>query len=211
MEFSQKLIALRRREGLSQEQLADQLGVTRQSVSKWESGTAMPELVKLIALSEMFGVSVDYMVKDYMEEQERAAENSVDTAAWSKSWTHWPVTTGAAGGLITATPARPVFLACRWCPSALAVTDILPQTVWRWGYRHRQFLRGRGEYRPDLGRHLFTGHDCCRGRGPGYVVRWLGRGRHQRCGCPCRRYGRQQIVLKRNSAGNILPALLLFS
>lgn len=73
MEFSEKLMNLRRREGLSQEQLADRLGVTRQSVSKWEGGTAMPELVKLITLSEMFGVSVDYLVKDRIEEAELSA------------------------------------------------------------------------------------------------------------------------------------------
>ena len=73
MEFSEKLMNLRRREGLSQEQLADRLGVTRQSVSKWEGGSAMPELVKLIALSEMFGVSVDYLVKSYAEEEGPAA------------------------------------------------------------------------------------------------------------------------------------------
>lgn len=48
MHFSEKLITLRRKAGLSQEQLADRLGVTRQSVSKWESGAAMPELGKLI-------------------------------------------------------------------------------------------------------------------------------------------------------------------
>lgn len=71
--FSEKLLELRRREGLSQEQLADRLGVTRQSVSKWESGTAAPELTKLIALSDLFGVSVDYLVKDRLEEPERPA------------------------------------------------------------------------------------------------------------------------------------------
>lgn len=68
--FSEKLLELRRREGLSQEQLADRLGVTRQSVSKWEGGTASPELGKLVALSELFSVSVDYLVKDYLEEPE---------------------------------------------------------------------------------------------------------------------------------------------
>lgn len=72
MSFSEKLMDLRRKSGLSQEQLADRLGVTRQSVSKWESGTAMPELVKLISLSDIFGVSVDYLVKDYLEEPESA-------------------------------------------------------------------------------------------------------------------------------------------
>ena len=73
MEFSEKLTALRKQAGLSQEQLANRLGVTRQSVSKWESGAALPELVKLISLSEMFGVSVDYLVKDRMEEPTPAA------------------------------------------------------------------------------------------------------------------------------------------
>ena len=72
MEFSEKLSDLRKKAGLSQEQLADRLGVTRQSVSKWESGTALPELVKLISLSEIFGVSLDYLVKDYIEEPESA-------------------------------------------------------------------------------------------------------------------------------------------
>ncbi|MDO4315705.1 MAG: helix-turn-helix transcriptional regulator [Oscillospiraceae bacterium] len=79
MEFSEKLTALRRREGMSQEQLADRLGVTRQSVSKWESGAVMPELVKLIALSEMFGVSVDYLVKDWLEERGEAEPDTPDS------------------------------------------------------------------------------------------------------------------------------------
>lgn len=80
MEFPEKLSTLRRREGLSQEQLADKLGVTRQSVSKWESGSAAPELGKLIALSELFGVSVDYLVKAYVEEPKLPMEGESDTA-----------------------------------------------------------------------------------------------------------------------------------
>ena len=80
MEFSEKLTDLRRREGWSQEQLADRLGVTRQSVSKWEGGAAMPELEKLIALSELFSVSVDYLVKADYEEPERPAEMPASTA-----------------------------------------------------------------------------------------------------------------------------------
>lgn len=70
MTFSEKLNGLRRKQGLSQEQLADKLRVTRQSVSKWESGQALPELGKLVAISELFGVSVDYLVKDYLTEPE---------------------------------------------------------------------------------------------------------------------------------------------
>ncbi|MBR5471890.1 MAG: helix-turn-helix transcriptional regulator [Oscillibacter sp.] len=72
MNFSEKLIRLRRKAGLSQEQLAAQLDVTRQSVSKWESGSAVPELGKLIALSDLFGVTIDYLVKDTVTEPERA-------------------------------------------------------------------------------------------------------------------------------------------
>lgn len=78
MEFSKKLTQLRRCEGLSQEQLADRLGVTRQSVSKWEGGAAMPELAKLVALSELFGVSVDYLIKDHLEEPETAGKGGED-------------------------------------------------------------------------------------------------------------------------------------
>ena len=80
MNLSEKLTALRRGAGLSQEQLADRLGVTRQSVSKWEGGMAAPELPKLVALSELFHVSVDYLVKDYVEEPEPPAEDRSSTA-----------------------------------------------------------------------------------------------------------------------------------
>nr|WP_300307940.1 helix-turn-helix transcriptional regulator [uncultured Anaerostipes sp.] len=68
MKFGEKLIRLRRKNGMSQEQLAAKIGITRQSVSKWESGSTLPELAKLIAISELFDVSVDYLVKDSMEE-----------------------------------------------------------------------------------------------------------------------------------------------
>ena len=81
MTFSEKLMDLRRKAGLSQEQLADRLGVTRQSVSKWESGTAMPELVKLISLSELFGVSMDYLVKDWMDSPEEPGSGGEDLSA----------------------------------------------------------------------------------------------------------------------------------
>ena len=67
MGFGEKLIKMRKQKGMSQEQLGIQLGITRQSVSKWESGSTLPELSKLIAISEIFGVSVDYLVKDEME------------------------------------------------------------------------------------------------------------------------------------------------
>ena len=65
--LSEKLYKLRKNSGLSQEQLAEQLNVSRQAISKWESGTAVPESEKLIAISNYFGVSVDYLLKDEEE------------------------------------------------------------------------------------------------------------------------------------------------
>lgn len=62
--LSEKIYTLRRARGLSQEQLAEALGVSRQAVSKWEGGQAVPELEKLLALSDFFGVTVDELVRE---------------------------------------------------------------------------------------------------------------------------------------------------
>jgi transcriptional regulator with XRE-family HTH domain len=62
--FSEKIQNLRKDKNLSQEELGEKLDVSRQSVSKWESGLAMPEIDKLIMLSEIFGVTTDYLLKD---------------------------------------------------------------------------------------------------------------------------------------------------
>ena len=63
MIFADKLIELRKKSGWSQEDLAEQMGVTRQSVSKWESSQSVPELEKIVALSTIFDVSTDYLLK----------------------------------------------------------------------------------------------------------------------------------------------------
>lgn len=67
MKFSEKLYSLRKKSGLSQEQLAEQLNVSRQAISKWESGVSAPESEKLIVISTYFNVSVDYLIKDDVE------------------------------------------------------------------------------------------------------------------------------------------------
>lgn len=64
MALSEKLYSLRKKSGLSQEQLAEQLNVSRQAISKWESGSAVPESEKLITISKYFGVSLDYLLKN---------------------------------------------------------------------------------------------------------------------------------------------------
>ena len=78
MIFADKLILLRKKAGWSQEDLADQMNVTRQSVSKWEGAQSVPDLEKMIRLSKLFGVSTDYLLKDEIEEAEHI-DSSDDT------------------------------------------------------------------------------------------------------------------------------------
>lgn len=63
MDFSEKLLTLRKANDMTQEQLAEKLDVSRQSVSKWESGQATPDLEKIVALSAVFNVTTDYLLK----------------------------------------------------------------------------------------------------------------------------------------------------
>ena len=70
MKFEEKLINLRKAKGLSQEELAEQLGVSRQAVSRWELGSTLPDIPNLLQLCELFGVSADYLVKDEISDVE---------------------------------------------------------------------------------------------------------------------------------------------
>ena len=68
MILADKIIENRKKNGWSQEALAEKLGVSRQSVSKWEGAQAVPDLKKILQLSEVFGVSTDYLIRDEIEE-----------------------------------------------------------------------------------------------------------------------------------------------
>ena len=81
MIFADKLILLRKKAGWSQEDLADQMNVTRQSVSKWEGAQSIPDLEKMLRLSELFGVSTDYLLKDELEEAAPSVPSD-DTPSW---------------------------------------------------------------------------------------------------------------------------------
>ena len=72
MILADKIAELRKKNGWSQEELAGQLGVSRQSVSKWESAASIPDLDKILKLSQLFGVSTDYLLKDSQEPEEEA-------------------------------------------------------------------------------------------------------------------------------------------
>lgn len=68
MILGEKIMSLRKRMGWSQEELAHELGVSRQSVSKWESSASIPDIQKIIALGSLFGVSTDYLLRDELDE-----------------------------------------------------------------------------------------------------------------------------------------------
>lgn len=64
MEFKDKLIELRKSKGLSQEEFGNRIGVSRQTISKWESGQSYPDFQRLVLLSDFFDISLDVLVKD---------------------------------------------------------------------------------------------------------------------------------------------------
>lgn len=76
MTFAEKLYRLRRKSGLSQEELAEKLQVSRQAVSRWEMGSTLPDAKNLLQLSDLFAVSVDYLLRDEMEEETPRKEES---------------------------------------------------------------------------------------------------------------------------------------
>ena len=80
MKFNEKLQKLRKEKCMSQENLAEILNVSRQAISKWESGQSYPEMEKLIALSELFGVTLDSFVKDSNLEQD--INNKISEPYW---------------------------------------------------------------------------------------------------------------------------------
>ena len=79
MILADKIITLRKKAGWSQEELASQLGVTRQSVSKWEGAQSVPDLDKVVQMSRLFGVSTDYLLKDELEEEEFVGSEAEET------------------------------------------------------------------------------------------------------------------------------------
>lgn len=69
MILADKIVSLRKKAGWSQEDLAENLGVTRQSVSKWEGAQSVPDMDKVVMMSRLFGVSTDFLLKDELEEE----------------------------------------------------------------------------------------------------------------------------------------------
>ena len=95
MTFAEKLLRLRRREGLSQEALADALGVSRQAVSRWEQGTALPDGARLLPCARYFGVSADWLLDEARGWEDQAEQPFAGApASGDRKWY-------LAGGLVT--------------------------------------------------------------------------------------------------------------
>ena len=83
MEFNNKLYELRKQKGFSQEELANRLNVSRQTVSKWEVGESSPDMEKLVAISELFDISLDELVLDKVVKKEEPSEQVVRSELYS--------------------------------------------------------------------------------------------------------------------------------
>ena len=100
MTFGEKLTRLRKREGLSQEALAERLGVSRQAVSRWEQGTALPDAAKLLPCAKLFSVNVEWLLdeargwEDQAQSAEPAQETETRAAHGDRPWY-------IAGGIVT--------------------------------------------------------------------------------------------------------------
>ena len=132
MTFSEKISALRKQKGWSQEELAEKLMVTRQAVSKWESAQSMPDLDKLVQLSEALGVSTDYLLKDEQMQSVPAPATAEQTVkprhvTQEEARRYLQLQTAAI-------PKTTLGVAlCVWSPIALIGLPVLRSTL-NWGF-----------------------------------------------------------------------------
>ena len=107
MTMGEKILNMRKARGWNQEELAERVGVTRQAVSRWESGTAKPDADKIISICDLFGVSADYLLRDQFSGEGSAAVTgtrpvtALEAKAQSLTGKQWSALCSAiAGGLV---------------------------------------------------------------------------------------------------------------
>ena len=125
MTLGEKLQRLRRQGGLSQEQLAEQLSVSRQAVSKWELDETMPDTENVVQLSRLFGVSCDYLLLDEVDERGAPIPAPGETRLSQRGWVHNAFALSlavCAVGLLAA-----VGLTARFSYSGAAITGLAIQ------------------------------------------------------------------------------------
>ena len=123
MTLGEKICTLRTGKGLSQEDLAQRLEVSRQSVSKWETGQSVPDLEKIIKLADLFGVSVDELVREGERPQPPQPETKVVYVKEKREWT----VTQKVGICLLALGAAVILLrlACGWKLSLAGVALVV--------------------------------------------------------------------------------------
>lgn len=108
MTTSEKLIYLRKREGMTQEQLAEKIGVSRQALSKWESGDTLPETLNILSLSHLFSVSTDYLLNDEYESDKDLPQVKENDRLLNEKW--WNIFRTATGIWLMVIPALAFFM-----------------------------------------------------------------------------------------------------
>ena len=125
MILADKIMQLRKKAGWSQEELAEQLGVTRQSVSKWEGAQSIPDLEKVVQMSRLFGVSTDFLLKDELETEDRALSEDVPPlrrVTMEEASAYLQLRRAAAPKMALGT------LLCVWSPVALIALSYLSES-----------------------------------------------------------------------------------
>lgn len=97
MTMGEKILHMRKARGWSQEELAEQIGVSRQAVSRWESDSAKPDADKIISICELFGVSADYILRDIPG----GYGTTVEMPELKNRYKQWPAWCSVAFGAIT--------------------------------------------------------------------------------------------------------------
>ena len=130
MILADKIIELRKKNGWSQEDLAEKLEVSRQSISKWEGAQSIPDMNKILKLSEVFSVSTDYLLKDEIELDSPEEAPKIDTESSLKEV---PVSMEEANAFLehknqTASQIALGVLLCILSPSLLIVLSTLQES-----------------------------------------------------------------------------------
>ena len=129
MIFADKVVQLRKKSGWSQEELAEKLNVTRQSVSKWEGAQSIPDLEKILQLAQIFGVSTDYLLKDELAEAEYTKSDdssSVRRVSMEEANAFLQVKQATAGRIAFATFLCILSPICLFLLAAASETGMLP-------------------------------------------------------------------------------------
>lgn len=119
MAFPEKLVDLRKKAGMTQSDLAEKLNVSRQAISRWEQGTAMPEVDTLVAICDLFDVSLDYLVRDKNCQEKAEPEESLPEVP--SYWSFLPKLWWAPGLLA---------VLCRICPYVTQLLLIVNSPAW---------------------------------------------------------------------------------